>query len=387
MADALKDQFGSRVPTRIADMLAAAAPIAGIEFDRDRFVAECLDGYDELELTPRARRIADVLAAHLPDDRTAAMRILLATLDAPPTDVEADGDEPGALDSFVYLPHVYFVAEHGHEDLETALELQYVLTKLFTAEFSIRAFLEGPHRDATLDRLREWTADPDPHVRRLVSEGTRPRLPWARRLREFQRDPSPVIELLELLRHDPAEYVRRSVANNLNDIAKDHPDVVVEVCRRWWAEIDPEGGGQSAREPWMIRHALRTLVKAGHPDAIELLGFSAASPAEPTGGRVAPETCRIGESVRIEVDVHNPSEQEAGALVDLRVHFVKANGSTSPKVFKGAELMLGPGETRTVRRTVSVRQHTTRTHHPGVHAVDVVVNGVPVPIGSFALVR
>jgi 3-methyladenine DNA glycosylase AlkC len=382
VAEPLKHQFGADVPRRVAAMVDPAADRAEVAFDGERFVADCLDGYDDLELTPRARRIAAVLADHLPADRTAAMRLLVGSLGDEPT-----GGEMAGMDSFVYLPHVYFVAEHGHDDLETALELQYELTKRFTAEFSIRAFLEGPHRDATLARLREWAADPSPHVRRLVSEGTRPRLPWASRLREFQRDPGPVLELLDLLRHDPAEYVRRSVANNLNDIAKDHPDLVVDVCRRWWADVDAErdGAEQAARERWMIRHSLRTLVKQGHPAAIELLGFSAGSPAQVVEGRIDPGACRIGGSVRVEVDVHNPGATDAGALVDLRVHFVKANGSTSPKVFKGAELALAPGETRTVRRSISVRQHTTRTHHPGTHLVEVLVNGVAAPVGSFDL--
>ncbi|MEM8904146.1 MAG: DNA alkylation repair protein [Actinomycetota bacterium] len=359
MADALKDSFGPPVVHAVAEMVAAV----DVDFDIEGFTASCLDGFDELELTPRARHIADGLARFLPEDRREALRLLVASLGAP----IADPDELGGMDNFRYLPHVYFVAEHGLDHVEEALDAQYELTQRFTAEFSIRAYLEH-HRDVTLARLRTWATDDDVHVRRLVSEGTRPRLPWAPRLREFQADPTPVLELLELLKDDPEEYVRRSVANNLNDIAKDHPGTVVEVARRWWAD-----GGDDRRR--MIRHALRTLIKAGDPGALDVIGFGERSPVELVGVSVEPEVVAIGGSVRVSVELHNPSAEDAGALVDLRVHFVKANGSTSPKVFKGAEPVIEPGGTASVRKSVSLRVHSTRTPHPGTHTVEVLVNG------------
>ncbi len=359
MAEPLKDSFGPPVVDSVAEMIAAVHP----GFDVDGFVAHCLDGFDELELTPRARRIADGLGRFLPSDRVEAMRILVESLDEP----IADPDELGGMDGFRYLPHVYFVAEHGLGDVEEALDAQYELTKRFTAEFSIRAYLEQ-HRDVTLARLRTWASDDDVHVRRLVSEGSRPRLPWAPRLREFQADPAPVLELLELLKDDSEEYVRRSVANNLNDIAKDHPDLVVDVARRWWAD-----GSDDRRR--LIRHALRTLIKAGDAGALDVIGYGESSPVELVGVRVEPQTVAIGGKVKVALELANPSDDEAGALVDLRVHFVKANGSTSPKVFKGAEPVIAPGEVATVRKTVSLAVHSTRTPYPGTHTVEVLVNG------------
>ena len=372
MAEPLKHQFGPEVAERIAVAVSAACAERAVPFDAATFVAECLDGYDALELSPRAQRIADRLADHLPLDRTLAMEILLDSLGPTLLDTEDVG-----MAVFVYWPHVKFVAEHGQGDFETAMRLQYELTKRFTAEFSIRAYLVGEHRDATLARLAEWAHDPDPHVRRLVSEGSRPRLPWAPRLREFVEDPGPVIDLLELLRHDDAEYVRRSVANNLNDVAKDHPGLVVDVCRRWWADAANDD------ERKMVRHALRTLLKAGDAGALDVLGFGAASPVRVAAGRVAPTTVPIGGKVVVEVDVENPSASTGSAIVDLRVHFVKANGSTSPKVFKGAEVELVPGESRSVRKTISVAQQTTRTHYAGRHRVDAIVNGTTVELVEF----
>jgi 3-methyladenine DNA glycosylase AlkC len=367
MAEPLRDSFGADVPRRIAAMIARVYP----GFPATRFVDDALSGYEELELTARARHIAAAMARHLPRDPEAAIDILIASLG--PKDERLQG-----MESFRYLPHVLFVAAYGLDCFEASMRAQYELTQRFTAEFSIRAFIER-HPEATLARLREWATDPSPHVRRLVSEGTRPRLPWAQRLRRFQEDPAPVLELLELLRDDPEEYVRRSVANNLNDIAKDHPDVVVEVGARWLQDATPD-------RRRLVKHALRTLVKQGYAGALALLGYSGNSPVTVTAVRITPAIPAIGERVRIEVAMRNNSAAVASALVDLRVHFVKANGAHSPKVFKGGELELQPAADAVVRKTVSLAQHTTRTHYPGRHRVEVLLNGVAHDAGTFDVV-
>ncbi len=368
MAEPLKNSFGPEVAETIAGMLAAELP----DFDTRSFLTRALDGYDELELTPRAKQIAAAMAEHLPADRARALRIVTNSLGP-----EIEESELTGMGTFVYLPHVFFVAEHGLDHFELAMKAQYELTRRFTAEFSIRAYLEH-HEEATLDRLRTWAGDPNVHVRRLVSEGSRPRLPWAPRLRRYQEDPTPVLELLELLRHDSEEYVRRSVANNLNDISKDHPELVVETVERWWPDTDRDGRR-------MIRHALRTLVKQGDVGALAVLGFSDNSPAVIETVRCEPDRVAIGEKVRLSIVVANPSPEPAAALVDIRVHFMKANGSTNPKVFKGSELRLDPGDQATVRKTLSVAQHSTRKHYPGEHRIEVLINGRAHPGASFEL--
>jgi 3-methyladenine DNA glycosylase AlkC len=368
MAEPLKNSFGPNVPNRIAAMIGATEP----SFDQSGFIESCLAGFESMELTERARHISDALGSYLPADRSRALAIIVASLGPEIGDAELTG-----MDAFVYLPFVFFVADHGLDHFEESMTAQYELTKRFTAEFSIRAFLES-HPEQTLARLGSWARDPNVHVRRLVSEGSRPRLPWAPRLRSFQADPGPVIELLELLKDDPEEYVRRSVANNLNDIAKDHPDLVVEIAANWWADAD-------LQRRKLVRHGLRTLIKQGHAGALEILGYGPDSPVRISAVRVEPQEVEIGSKVRVEVDLENPSTTEGGGLVDLIVHFVKANGSTSPKVFKGAEVTLAPGEETTVRRTVSVRQHTTRTHYPGRHDVELQLNGRVVEGASFEL--
>ena len=350
-------------------MIAAVHP----RFDSPAFVRECLDGYDDLALLARGWKIADALQAHLPQRYPEAVEILVRSLGP-----RLDSSQGNGMVPFLYMPHAFFVARYGLDHFEPSMRAQYEITKRFTAEFSIRPFLER-HRDATLARLAEWTRDPDPHVRRLVSEGTRPRLPWAPRLRDFQRDPAPVLALLERLKDDPELYVRRSVANNLNDIGKDHPEVLFEVARRWKA-------GADANRQWIVRHALRSAVKRGEAGALRALGFGAASAGLAVArAAITPRKALRGGAVTIAFDVRNAGKRRGRAIVDFRIHFVKASGRAAPKVFKLRAVDLAPGESVRLSKKVSLADLTTRRHHPGRHAVDALLDGKPVPIGSFDL--
>lgn len=369
MADPLKTFFDGRAVRRLSAMLHAADP----GFPVARFVAEASRGLDELELLDRARHIAAAMARALPDDFERAADVILRSLGSPLPAGEGNGMAP-----FLYLPHVIFAAERGLDDFDAAMRLQKELTRRFTAEFSIRVYLER-HPERTLATLAAWAADPDPHVRRLVSEGTRPRLPWAPRLRAFQKDPRPVLALLELLKDDPEPYVRRSVANNLNDIGKDHPDLLVATCARWL-----RGAGEGRR--WIVGHALRWLVKRGHPGALVVLGFGDAAGVQ-VEGEIRPRRATIGGRVVVAVVVANRGRKAATAAVDLAVHFVKANGGAKAKVFKGRNLELAPGVSASFEKAISLAQHTTRRHYPGRHLVEARVNGRKVPIGSFTVSR
>jgi 3-methyladenine DNA glycosylase AlkC len=368
MAAPLKDSFGPDVPARIGAAIVAVHPT----FDVEAFLGDALDGYEALELTPRCRHIARALHRHLPTGYDEAIDVLLASLGGP-----SDGEVLTGMATFRYAPYVFFVADYGVDHWETSMRAQYELTKRFTAEYSIRVFLDSePER--TLARLREWARDSSPDIRRLVSEGSRPRLPWAPRLRCFQLDPTPVLELLELLKDDPSIYVRRSVANNLNDIGKDHPDLLVDTCRRWLDQATEE-------RRWLVRHALRSAVKRGDLAALEALGFRAAELAEIHGVTIEPSRPQIGETVRFSIDIGNRGRRRAEFNVDLRIHFVKANGTTSPKVFKVREVALAAGERTVLPKSVSLQQQTTRTHYPGSHRVEVIINGTAHAAGSFEL--
>ena len=251
----LKHLLGPEAVACLARNIALVYP----EFDGDAFVHSAVDGLEPLGLMERGRKLAAVLRDFLPGSYPAAIEILIASLTPPLSDTEDLG-----LEVLFYLPHVIFVADYGldAEDFEVSMRAQYELTRRFSAEFSIRPFLIQ-YQDRTLARLAEWLSDPDPHVRRLCSEGTRPRLPWARRIPAFVADPRPVLPLLEALKDDPVLYVRRSVANHIGDIAKDHPALAFEICERWLE-------GASGERKWLIRHALRHPAKKGNEIALRL---------------------------------------------------------------------------------------------------------------------
>ena len=370
MAAPLKDCFSAEVVRGIADDLAAAHPA----FPRAAFVRDATRGLEALELMDRGRHVMRAMRTHLPTDPAEAIGVLERSLGPPLDATEGHGMAP-----FRYLPHVLFVAEHGLPCFEASMRAQHALTQRFTAEFSVRRFLEAdPAR--TLARLEAWTRDPSPHVRRLVSEGTRPRLPWAGRLRAFQRDPSPTLARLERLKDDPHPYVRRSVANHLNDIGKDHPARLVDVATRWLRDASPE-------RRRLVEHGLRTAIKRGDPAALRALGYRPAPDVEVVRATVTPAAPRIGGSVRVDVEVRNGATRPTDVVVDLGVHFVKAGGAATPKVFKLRAVRLAAGASLTLGKRIALAQLSTRTHHPGRHAVDVRLNGRVVPVGAFTLRR
>jgi hypothetical protein len=199
-------------------------------------------------------------------------------------------------------------------------------------------------------------------------------------LREFQRDPTPVVALLELLKDDASLYVRRSVANNLNDIGKDHPKLLTEIAARWMKDASPE------RE-WIVRHALRSAIKRGDKAALAVLGFGGKSKIGISRAKVAPKKVSIGGHVNISFDVTNNGRASTRAMVDFAVHFVKANGTSNAKVFKLKALSLGAGETVSVSKTIALKPLTTRKLYAGLHCVSAQVNGETHPLGAFNLQR
>lgn len=326
MAQPLKDMFGLEVVAEIASTL----PV-----DQAAFVADVRPGFEERGLMDRARHVASVMHEHLDPDPQRAVEQVNTAIGTTPR-------------GFFYNPHSFFIADYGLPAYEQSMAAMYRLTQVFSSEFCIRPFIV--QHPQTMTRLREWTSDPSEHVRRLVSEGTRPRLPWATQLPQFRADPEPVIDLLELLKDDPSDYVQRSVGNNLNDISKDHPQRALEVAAGWWPRP-------------VVRRGLRTLIKAGDPAALAILGYS---PNAAVAQATLPDRLIIGQRLRLAITV----ETDSPVMVDVVVEFVRARG-TGRKVFKGAELT----SSGIVRRTVSFEQLSTRRVYPGSHRISVLLNG------------
>lgn len=330
-------------------------------FSADAFLGQVLPNLDALELKARSALIAAALHDHLPEAFPEAARILVATLD--PAAAEVEGI---TANGWIVMPIEAFVGQYGLDHFEESMTALHAITQRFTAEFAIRPFLQRePER--TLALLQTWARDESEHVRRLVSEGTRTRLPWAPRLPAFMADPAPVLLLLEMLKDDPSLYVRRSVANNLNDIAKDHPDLVIATLERWAEDASEE-------RRWVIRHALRTLVKQGHPAALALLGAGEAEVVVETFG-VDTRAVRIGDSLTINLTLRSVADREQHLVIDYTLHLMGANGRPRRKVFKLRALALAPGASLRVQKQHSFKPVTVRRYYPGAHRIDLQVNG------------
>jgi 3-methyladenine DNA glycosylase AlkC len=354
MAEPFKNMFNPDTIGVLADRLAEAGPL-----DVDAFMADALDGLEELELKDRVRHISSVLRTHLDPDYPKALEHIISALPPPLSECE------GVTEGFHNWPFCQFVEDHGVDDPDHSLPALYELTRRFSAEFAIRPFLvEYP--DRTLAVLGDWAEDEDPHVRRLCSEGSRPRLPWGLRLQFLVEDPSPTLPILEKLRDDPEEYVRRSVANHLNDIAKDNPDVAVDVCRRWMADASKE-------RVKLVKHALRGLTKQGHPGALELLGFG--PPQLKVISYEAPDSAVIGGSVELQLELESTASKPQELVIDYALHFPGAKGKTNRKVFKWRTATLEPDTPLTCRKKHSFAQVSTRRTLPGTYRFEVFING------------
>lgn len=363
---AFKDYFDVGAVKRIAEQLASAWP----PFDRCRFIELATANLEHLELSGRVRQISRALEQTLPSDVPAALEILTRSLPD-----ELPGCE-AVTDGFLLWPIGQFIADNGLDYFDESMRAMTELTKRFSSEFAVRPFVEhqpGP----TFDRLLALCDDPNPHVRRWCSEGTRPRLPWGNRLRGLIADPAPIFPILEALKDDPEPYVRRSVANNLNDIAKDHPGEVLALCKRWSADA-------SGERRWVIKRALRTLVKDGHPEALALIGFAGPKGLSATL-RIKPGKVTIGEHVVLETKITTSHTRRQKLLVDYVVHYVRADGSSSAKVFKWTTASLSPREVILLSKKHPMKRTTIRALYPGRHRVEVQVNGCRVAAATFLL--
>ena len=347
-------------------------------FDQKRFVRVAGHGLAALEMKARAMQIASALEATLPQDFDRAAGILESGLAPAHTEANLGGMRigPAGLAGWVIWSLGEFVVRRGQDQPERALEALREFTQRFSAEFSIRPFIAA-HPKLALDTLHVWTRDPNVHVRRLVSEGSRPRLPWGLQLKALVADPSPTLPLLRALQDDPSEYVRRSVANHLNDIAKDHPAVVAD----WLADHLPHA---TKERMVMLRHASRTLVKRGDARVLEAWGVGSAFKGS-AALKVDPPRVRIGDTLALSLTLRSTAPREQKLVLDYALHHVKADGSTSPKVFKGWSTHLAKGQVLTLNKRHSMREVTTRRYHAGLHRIDVVANGAVVASAEFTL--
>ncbi|MDQ3705899.1 MAG: DNA alkylation repair protein [Chloroflexota bacterium] len=338
-------------------------------FDEGSFLADILPRLDKLGFGERSALIRDALQKHLPDDFPEAVGILLRALGP-----ELNG-APATFDAFIVWPQCAFVSKCGKGHFDVSMNALYEMTKRLSAEADLRTFIEVDYERA-MSILHQWCDDPNPDVRRLVSEGTRPRLPLTGRIRRFQDDPRPVIALLDKLKADETDYVRRSVANNINDIAKDNPQIAVATLKRWSKHKDP-------RVQWVVRHAARTLIKHGEPEVLEMLGYSTAPQIAVSDVVISPTTIGRGGTIDFTFSITSCSAATQKLMVDFVVYYNKANGKPAPKVFKLRDLSLPARKAVTVRKSFALKNTSGRTIYPGWHSIEIQINGRAYRRGEF----
>ncbi|WNS44254.1 hypothetical protein [Paenibacillus sp. MMS20-IR301] len=355
MAEPLKAMYNEEFLKGLGAKLAAV--YSG--FDCRGFTAAAMkEPWEELELKARMRRITETLGDFLPPRYEDALQILFAI------DEQCIG--------FPYLIFPDFVEVFGgsEEHWELSVAALERFTPKSSAEFAVRPFLlRDPQR--MMARMLIWAQSPGEHVRRLASEGCRPRLPWGQALPVFKRDPSPVLPVLELLKADPSLYVRKSVANNLNDIAKDHPGVVIETAHRWL--------GGNAHTDWIVRHGCRSLIRKANPEIMALFGYAAEAEDTPlvTSAVLAvePGTVRTGDSCGLQYALTIREGDPVRIRIEYGIDFVKAGGKTSRKLFLLSDKTVPGGSRLTGTRTHRWADLTTRRHYPGRHRIALLVNG------------
>ena len=354
----LKEWFNVQRYQSLAHQLKSLAP----HFNEKRFLEMTLSGLDQRSLMQRLSQAAIGMQACVPGNFRRQVSILKEM--APQVDHE-----------FVCIVFSDFVAKFGRADRTFSLEALKYFTRFGSSEFAIRHFLVDD-LTGTLAVMQQWTADPDEKVRRLACEGCRPRLPWGQRLQELVRDPNPLAAILEPLKADPALFVRKSVANHLNDIAKDHPNWVIRRLDSWDRSV-PETA-------WIAKHASRTLIKQGNPTALALFGFGKKAEVKAVL-KVTPGKVTLGGQITLTVEISSLAKDPQPLIIDYVIHYVKAHGGTSAKVFKWSEATLSAGGNVCLVKRQTIRDFTTRKHFPGRHRVELQVNGCRVAESEFEL--
>lgn len=360
----MKEKFEFRTVFNEKSVKQTALQIKAVypEFKESAFVREVLDGFEALSFGDRNAKITDALYTYLPKEFPTAVAILTASL-GEALQVEAlEGYE-----GFYVMPLSTYISRYGRDHYEISIQALIEMTQRFTSEWAIRTFLED-EETKTLAHLEVCAKSDNCHVRRLVSEGTRPRLPLSSRLYSFMKDPTPLLRLLELLKGEPTRLVQRSIANNLNDIGKDNPDAVVAFLTQWKKENVKD-------VEWIIRHATRSLLKEGHLGTLRLLGFDPDISIQEVALHTITPTVILGDTLLFECEISLANPREEKIVVDYLLYFKKADGTLKPKVFKLSSQSILPNTTLRLSKRQPLKPASTRKYYEGEHAIQLQING------------
>lgn len=357
MPEPLKNLYTKQLVSDVARAITDAHPA----FDTSAFQRHVFGrGWKSLELKGRMRRITEALTEYLPEDFEESSTIIREVVPR--------------FKGFEYMFFPEYVELNGLKHFKVSIETLAAITEYSSAEFAVRPFIVQ-YGDRMMKTMNTWARSKNYHVRRLASEGCRPRLPWAMALPDFKRDPSPILPILERLRNDSSEYVRRSVANNLNDISKDNPGIALTRAQEWH--------GHTVETDWVVKHACRTLLKQGDPKTMALFGYAAPKSIQLQDFTVA-NSVKVGERLPFSFTLVGKRRSLGRIRIEYAVHFRLKNGAYTRKVFKISEGDVAEHE-KHVEKSHSFKPITTRVYYPGEHQLEIIVNGVGLGMQVFRL--
>lgn len=362
-----KNRFNRKFYEKFTSFL---APLLS-DFDKGKFFDLIFDEeWAGRELKQRMRHTTEVLHQFMPADFAKASKIIVQLVE----NLTAAGVTEESVE-YMFLPD--YLEIYGIEHYDEAMTAFEKVTKFTTCEFGVRPFIDRFPGKA-MAQMSEWSKSENHHVRRFSSEGCRPRLPWGMALKGLKKDPAPVLEILERLKNDPSEYVRKSVANNLNDISKDHPDLALKVGNKWI--------GKTKNTDWVVKHAMRTLLKKGNKEAMSLFGLGSTEGLEVADFQVVTPKVKIGDALKFNFILKNKNASAKTIRLEYAIFYLLGNGKLSKKVFKISEKKYAAGAEVLVERKQSFRIITTKVFYPGMQEVSVIVNGEEFARGAFELV-
>ena len=356
MAEPLKDMFSKKFYER----LALEFNKADKNFHPDKFVKDVIKGIDSLSLNQRMRNTTIVLKQYLPNDFKKSVNILSKVV-------------PEFKSHYTSFLFPDYIGQYGHQDFKLSMETLKYFTQFGSSEFAIREFLRRDFKK-TLSVMKVWAEDKNHHIRRLASEGCRPRLPWSFNLEEVVKDPEHTRPILEMLKADKELYVKKSVANHLNDFSRLHTDWMLKVVNSWDRKNEDTA--------WIIKHASRTLIKKGDARSLAIFDYEKNAKLkienwkiEKPAGRTGGLKIKLGENLQFFFDVISEKSKSQKLVIDYAIHYQKKSGEMAPKVFKLKELELKAKQTISISKSHSFKDFSTRKHYSGKHAVEIMVNG------------
>lgn len=355
----LKEMFNKNFFAHLAEEINKTYPA----FETKKFLKDVTSNLEELSLNQRMRKASETMHLYLPSDYKKTVAILKDTI-------------PTVQRGYVSLLFPDYVGLHGKKDIKTSLDALKYFTTFGSSEFAIREFLKLDF-DKTLSEMKKWAKDKDHHVRRLASEGSRPRLPWSFKLDEPIKNPYATKEILEALKEDEELYVRKSVANHLNDISKDNSDAMLAIIKNW--------GTSNKHTAWIIKHASRSLIKKGNQQVLSVFNFEKNPKVLVSQLILSKKKIKLGEKLKFSFELESNKNKEQNLVVDYAIHYKKLSGELAPKVFKLKEVKLQKNEKLNISKEQLFKDFTTRKHNAGVHKIEVLINGESYGIEQFEL--